>query len=304
MKIVLFASFLVLIYSCSSNKTVNTKPKTLSTLPVSISTKTEIPGVDNGGSPFDRQEVVAKNAGPFVKRYLKVLATLSFSALKTYQDKYPNHMPFNEFYSREIVPGFEECMFQIVKVTPDPDVLNVSSEQIFRIRVLAHNDKIIFYDVSEQKNKKVKGKWEPYYQLMQLFSEQSEIIKLKQQFKNVFHQIMNERELFVSDFIFGSNCGADGSPTNGFTIVNTLVEKKDKNSLIKCLQSTNTEMQLYGYAGIMQLKNSGINISSSEQKMMNIIAAKKGVVNTCSGCSRQTETIKSVVKRIDQNKSY
>ncbi len=292
----------LILAACSESvETKNVTVKPLNGYSISTDSRSVIPVIDNGASPFS-EDIRAEHSEVFVKGYLNALESKSVRTLLKYHEPKPIGVPVFGPDLREIIPGFEERIMYAEKIIPNPDNPNVQSIRMFRIRLLTHKDVIIYYDFSEEKNKKVNDEWKPYYELIQSYQNKTEINALKLQFQASFHTRLNDRELFIKDFVYGSHCGATGENPEGRNMVDTLVKRKDKASLVKCLQSTNAEMQLYGFDGLTQLQKSGVVISEREQKMMNIVATKKGQVNTCSGCSYMNSSIQEEIRQIKSRK--
>ena len=72
------------------------------------------------------------------------------------------------------------------------------------------------------------------------------------------------------------------------------VAKKNKDSLLKWLSSTNTERQMYGADGLFQLKKLGVPLSNNERKILKFVVKKRGKIYMCFGCSSSLEDIRAV----------
>jgi len=258
-----------------------------------------VPFVDNGGSPFAQRQPEKNNEVPADFRKLcSTLELKSVSAFKKFMNPDPTMSLLGFDYRREIVAGYEEWVIDISKSTPDPKNSLVSSIQKVRVRLITKKNSIVFYEVAEQKNKKKGDEWIPYHELLCLYKNEPELKKMKAEFNKNFHKKLNERELFVTDVVYGRHCGEVGVNPDGREMVDSLVARKDKETLVKYLQFTNTEVQLYGYDGLTQLKDQGVQLTEREKRMMKLIASKSGAVNTCSGCLYMTNSIQDEIKEL------
>jgi hypothetical protein len=77
------------------------------------------------------------------------------------------------------------------------------------------------------------------------------------------------------------------------------VEKKDRTSLLKWLQSTNVETQLYAVEGFYKLKKAGYQIKESELHYIRNVLKKKGTVRTCTGCLYGRNEIQKIAKHFE-----
>lgn len=119
---------------------------------------------------------------------------------------------------------------------------------------------------------------------------------LKKTFRKIFESDLNESELFVTDYIYGNACGVGAMYSNERMQLNNFVDRKDKKSILKWLNSTNTEKQIYAVEGILKLKKIGIDLSKTELERIKYITHKKGTIRVCSGCMYSSKEISEVVK--------
>ncbi|MBE9577041.1 hypothetical protein [Flavobacterium proteolyticum] len=204
-------------------------------------------------------------------------------------------------YFREVAPGFNEGFFEYYQYIYK-NGKKTSSLEGFQIKLITSENEIIYYEFNEEKNKKVKSswsdsyEWEPYYVLIEKFQNDKEFENLKTSFKNNFQAELNEKELFLTNITFGNGCGAAAMYSKERMQLNEFVDKKDKKSILKWLQSTNTEKQMFAVEGFLKLMKSGTKFSQQELTLLNYITNKKGTVRVCYGCSYRVEEINIVLK--------
>lgn len=157
---------------------------------------------------------------------------------------------------RDLTTDFKERIFFFSKSIPDSKNPGISSIYTFRVRLLITDKTIIYYDLSEKRNRKVKKEWVPYYDTLDYYKNDSFFSILRQSFHNSFKAELNVKELFIDDLVYGHACGIIGEDPKEKLIIDNLVENKNKVELFKWLQSTNFEKQLYAVDGLYQLKES------------------------------------------------
>lgn len=231
----------------------------------------------------------------------KVLETKNFIAFKKYADNLSNiEKGINSHWEclRDLTTEFQEGVFIFEKSVPDKDNPAISSVYTFRVNIITTKTTIAYYELSEKKNKKVCYNWETYYETIDKFKDSKAFDNLKAAFKYIFQSDLNEDELFVIDFVYGSNCGFAGVNPKGRQLINNWVAEKNKAELLKWLKSTNTEKQLYAVDGLLQLKKSGVKLTDDEEKIINFICNKNGTMHICSGCMHSLQNIRSVTKNL------
>ncbi|NRD21225.1 hypothetical protein HNV08_14295 [Winogradskyella eckloniae] len=200
---------------------------------------------------------------------------------------------------RDLTYNYKEGIFFFEKSVPIKDKPGNSSVYTYRVRIITTNTEIVFYELTEKKNKKVKGKWEPYFEIIDTFKDEVDYANFKKEFKTIFLTEINEEELFTTDFVYGSNCGIAGMNPSGRININKLIDKKDKSGIIEWLKSTITEKQIYAIDALYQLKNCGIVLTEDELKMVEFVSNKDGSIETCSGCSFYGRGIKEVTEQFE-----
>jgi hypothetical protein len=230
----------------------------------------------------------------------KVLASKDFVAFKKYADNLSsreNRISSNWECFRDLTTDFQEGVFIFEKSVPDKDNPAISSVYTFRVNLITTMTNIVYYELSEKKNKKVGNDWEPYYEPINNFKDEKAFENVKSTFKSVFQSDLNENELFLTDFVYGSHCGFAGVNPNGRQQIDNWVAEKNKAELLKMLKSTNTEKQVYAVDGLLQLKKSGVKLTDEEKKIINFICSKNGTMYVCSGCIHSRQDISSVTKK-------
>jgi hypothetical protein len=228
-----------------------------------------------------------------------ILATKDFLSFKKYADNLSNRQTHIKAYwevEREIATGFEERILIVEKPVPEKKNPNISTIYTFRVNLLSIDKTILFYDLMERKSKKVNNEWIEYYSTIDTYQNDSLFKKLETTFFKSFGGQFKRQELFTDSIVYGSRCSDGGIDPLEKMYLDNFVATKDKSSLLKWLQSTNVETQLYAIEGFYELKKSGYNIKDNELLFIKNVLKKKGTVRTCSGCIYSREEIKLVAK--------
>jgi len=245
------------------------------------------------------QTFISNSFGQVQNETKKVLQTKNFVAFKKYCDDLGNkksNVSSHWESLRELTNNFQEGVFVFSKSIPHKDEPQISSVYNFRVRLIATDKVIAYYELSEQKNKKVNDDWEPYYEIIDTFRNKTLTDSLHSSFKKIYKTNLNEKELFIIDFVFGENCGFAGVNPSGQEQIDEWVESKNKKELLKWLKSTNTERQVYAIKGLLQLKTKGIKLTVEEVNLIKFIKNKKGTIYVCSGCIPSRNEISIVTK--------
>ncbi len=206
-------------------------------------------------------------------------------------------------YLREVAPNFNEGVFEYYQYIYK-NGKKTGSYEIYLVKFITSKNEIIYYEFNEEKNKKVKSSWsdsyawEPYYVLIEKFKNDKEIENLKTSFKNNFQAELNEKELFLTNITFGNGCGAATMYSKERMQLNDFVAKKDKDSIIKWLQSTNSEKQIFAVEGFLKLMKSECKFNKQELALFHNVTNKKGTVKVCHGCIYSTEEVSEIIKEI------
>lgn len=112
---------------------------------------------------------------------------------------------------------------------------------------------ILNYELSKDIRKKANDKWQENYLIIGSYKDNIEFNKLNNSFNLIYKADLNEKELFNQDITYGYACGRGGIDPKEKTQIDVFFEHNDKDSLIKWLQSTNTEKQIYAIEGLFNL---------------------------------------------------
>jgi len=230
----------------------------------------------------------------------RVLETKNFVAFKEFADNlYDKEKGVNSHWIcfRDLTTDFKEGVFFFEKSIPDKNNSSISSVYFFRVTLIVTEKNIVYYELSEQKNKKVGTSWKPYYDPIDKYKDDKAFSNLKNSFKSIFQTDLNESELFVTDFAYGKHCGFAGVNPIGRQQIEEWVTKKDKAQLLKWLKSANTEKQVYAIDGLFQLKKVGIILTDKELEIIKFVINKDGTMYVCSGCTHYYDEISSVTKK-------
>ena len=206
-------------------------------------------------------------------------------------------------YFREVAPNFNEGVFEYYQYIYK-NGKKTSSLEGFQIKLITSENEIIYYEFNEEKNKKVKSswsdsyEWEPYYVLIEKFKNDKEFENLKTSFKSNFQAELNEKELFLTNITFGNGCGVGAMYSKERMQLNDFVAKKDKDSIIKWLQSTNSEKQIFAVEGFLKLMKSECKFNKQELALFHNVTNKKGTVKVCHGCIYSTQEVSETIKEI------
>ena len=195
---------------------------------------------------------------------------------------------------RDITTDFQEGVFYIIKSVLDSKNPAISSIYTFRVRVLASDKTIIYYDLSEKRNKKIRKEWVPYYDTLDHYKNDSLFTLLRQSFFKSFDGELNETELFIDDLVYGQACGRIGEDPKEKMIIDNLVATENKEELFKWIKSTSFEKQIYAVDGLFQLKENGTIYSTEELTIIKNVLNKKGTIFHCRGCFHSWTDVKRV----------
>ncbi len=232
------------------------------------------------------------------KKVNDVLKTRDFKALEAFTDTisdYHNRVHWSML--RDLAGGYREGVLSIEHTVPDKNDPNVSSVYNFLATVIATDSAIVYYQLSEIKNKKSGDDWVPYRQPIDSLRDENAMQELNTAYRAIFLVDLNEEELFTNEYTYGSRCGWVGMETKGSEQISTMVSLNDRSGLLQWLQSPNAEKQVYAVDGFYQLTLKGIKLTEDELRMIAFVKAKKGRVAVCSGCIHTTDDIGKVTRK-------
>lgn len=203
---------------------------------------------------------------------------------------------------RQVTPSYSEGAFIFEESFPSVNNPNHVTVKTFRVILITSNTEIIFYELSKKIHGVTKGYWDADYEILHSYKNEENYKKFKEEFKSLFLADINEDELFNYEFIYGRSCDISGLPPRGRILIDELIENKNKPEIIKWLQSTTTEKQIYALEALYQLKNCGVSLTPDEYKMVQFVIKKTGSMSVCSGCSYTIAAINDITS--DYNFDY
>src|SRR5690554_4031236 len=227
----------------------------------------------------------------------EILANKDFSAFSSYADTSSHRekrVTCHWTIFRDLTADFKEGVFYITKSVPDAKNIGVSSVYTYRVRLLTTGNRIIYYELSEKRNKKINKEWVPYYDTLDYYKNDDLFDLLRQSFIKSFDGELNETELFIDDLVYGQACGIIGEDPKEKMIIDNLVATKNKEELFKWIKSTTFEKQIYAVDGLFQLKESGTIYSAEELTIIKNILNKKGTIFHCRGCVHSWTDVRMV----------
>lgn len=199
---------------------------------------------------------------------------------------------------RELVNGFFEQIIEFTKTVQDEENSAISSIYTHKIKLIKKKvGKVAYYKVVELVNVRLNGEWVPPEVLL-VEDSNSTLVQLETDFKKVYSKQLSFKELFVTDIVFGSNCGFGGGQPDYKVKMNQLVKSKDTATIIEWLKSATAEIQLYAIDGILTLENSGVHFGQPVLDLIEIVSCKEGTAYTCSGCIHWHQPIDQTIERI------
>jgi hypothetical protein len=205
---------------------------------------------------------------------------------------------WNTELQREIINDFFEQIIVFKKDVQDPENSAIHTIYTHKIKLIKKKEgDVAYYKVIKLKNIKSNGEWVPTEIVLKEDSN-SAFQQIKTDFKKVYSQPLNFEELFVTDIVYGSHCGFAGMEPEYRIKMNALVESKDTKTLIRWLNSTTVEIQLYAIDGILSLKASGKEFDQKVLDLIELIEKKEGTAYTCSGCIHWNQPINETIERI------
>ena len=227
----------------------------------------------------------------------EILANKDYVAFSSYADTLSNsekRISSHWTILRDLTADFKEGVFYFTKSVPDAKNAAISTVYTYRVRLLTTDKTILYYELSEKRNKKIQKEWVPYYDTLDYYKNDSLFSLLRQSFNKSFDGELNETELFIDNLVYGQACGLVGTDPDEKIIIDSLVAAKNKEELFKWIKSTNFEKQIYAVDGLFQLKVAGTTFTYKEIELINMVLNKKGTIYYCRGCSHSWQDVRSV----------
>lgn len=200
-------------------------------------------------------------------------------------------------YFREVIPGFNEGILYIIKLTPRKGERHIVNELAYRVSIVTFDSAIAYYKLDEVVTN-YEGNGEKTIKHKRTFKNDTAFVLLCNSFKSMFKKPLNMNELFIEDFKYGWQCGIVGVNPKPRVIMEGFVQNNNKDSLVQWLQSTSTEKQIYALEGLYELNKAGLQLTTKEKQMAMYVKAKKGTINYCIGCLHSDIKIFEVMKII------
>ncbi len=199
---------------------------------------------------------------------------------------------------REVVKGFQEAMFKIVRSYSMYKGVSITCNM--RLNVITEGNRIIYFYLESKEMKGFPKTFETTSDTTYRFTDKKGMIRLNSRFEFTYKAPLDESELFIDTIYLGNKCGHYGeeeTPVQQKQIFEW-VTRTDTVNLYKWLQSANTEKQVYAVKGFHYLTLKGVKISEEAKDLIGNIIQKKGTVNTCGTCDSRRAKIALVVKSL------
>ncbi len=233
---------------------------------------------------------------------LAALESRNFTAFKEFSDSLTNREKGIRSYwelLRDLTPDFQEGVLIVEKTVPDAHNPNVSSVFLFKVKILTGKTQTAFYELSEQKHRKVADQWESVDETIAGFEDTLLIEELNVSFRALFRADLDKKDLFSSELVYGERCGFAGTYPEGRYQTIQFVKNGNKEELLKWLQSANSEKQVYAVDGLFQLCKKGAKLTEEELRMIAFVMHKNGRIRVCSGCLHSEDDIKTVLTKFN-----
>lgn len=234
----------------------------------------------------------------------KILLKKNFSAFLNFTDRYSTSQGDINIYKgniRELVHGFSEAFFTLIKSYPVNKAVNITCES--KIKILTRGKHIIYFHFER---KRLQGLPESATVITdttyQYFNSQ-EIAAMNVAFEKVFLIIPDKSDLFIDTIYYGQSCGHSPKghrPYQGEQI-DKWINAVDTANLTRWLQSANMEKQVYAVEGFYSLLFKGVRLSDDIKNMINSFRKKKGTINLCGICDSRQSDVAGVVQWIIDN---
>jgi len=232
---------------------------------------------------------------------LKVLQTNDATIIQSYLDTIPSSQMFDIsgywYNQREVVSGFTETTF-LIKERLGPGRYNFYSIAfIFK----GNKETLGSYCFGKLNVRAGGSNWKRHFDTITYYTNVRIINEFNNRFINDFGVEVDNTELFEDTIVFGQKCSYAYEDPYWKTYMDSLVALKDREGLMKLIQSANSEKQLYGVWGFSILekkgKKKGLVLTELERKRIMNVLKKKGYVHSCIGFFFLIETFEDTVKR-------
>lgn len=240
--------------------------------------------------------------GKPIDTIIKILENKNFYLFDNYIINYKssNHCSSaEEQTNRKIILNYNEVVANIIIFEPTPNGKTEGDCNYYKINLTTQGNEIISFIIY----------FKPFeedgtngYVLIKQYSNDSELNKLQELYKNSFFRSLNLSELFESGVVYGEHCGIGGVNPNKRDSLELLIKSNNYNKLFHWLTSPCYEKKIYGYEGYKALISSGYSLNEKEKTIINNLGDFIGKVKTCNGCSSWDIEFQEIKKQIDYKK--
>ncbi|RTQ49777.1 hypothetical protein EJV47_13290 [Hymenobacter gummosus] len=198
---------------------------------------------------------------------------------------------------RDVVRGFREYVFGFRVTVPTADHPESGVLYPYRVTLITEGDKIIYYVLAAQRNKRVADGWQPYHEPVKQYQDEAAFARLTSAYRGTFGVAPDLAALFDRTATYGAGCSLSGSGPRERRTVRELVARRDTATLLRdWLRSATAEKQVYGVEGFYQLRQQGLRLTPGQLRLILFIKRKRGRINTCSGCSYGSDEMSTATR--------
>jgi|GEM_PF-6958542 len=186
-----------------------------------------------------------------------------------------NYIRSIERWERELFGGYFQKMYR-VEIYKRKRLKNH-----YNLNIIRKNKKIIYFSLFDFKNNKYEkeGVRQGYVDLVQLHKDR---LKINSKV-DIKHKYFNPGKLIMVGF----GCGAGGTPSESYRLIEQLVYERDKGEVLEWCKSLMPEVRCLGAIGLKQLEYNGVELSQDEKKMMDLISQDGTLIYYCQGKNKQ-----------------
>lgn len=234
-------------------------------------------------------------------RLLKVLASNDAVIIKNFLDTIPSSQMYDIsgywYNEREVVSGFTETTFLIKERLAIGHFNFYSVAFIFK----GNKEKLGYYCFGKLNINAIGTDWKRHFDTIVCYRNSGLLNEFNSKFENDFGVKVDNNELFEDTIVFGQKCSYSYIDPYWKSYMDSLVIGKDRQGLMKLVQSSNGEKQLYGVWGFSILekkgKRKGIILTELETMRIQNVLKKKGYIHSCIGFFFLIETFEDTAKR-------
>lgn len=201
---------------------------------------------------------------------------------------------------REVVGEYKEGVVQMYVDIPYDSIQQTNSKK-YEVSLLSFQNKIFYYKIVGVNNIKTDtNTCVTYGDTLDLYEDAGEYLKFKSYYQQVYRDTLPVYDLFLTSFVYGSDCGIAGVDPPGMMALSSFLRDRDTASMRCWLRSPNAEKQLYAIRGYRSLmKFNDFQLSAFDKSLLALVKQKNVAVNTCSGCTYWDRNFQEVVADIE-----